>query len=184
MNRKRIAAGILTASLLLTFAACGEAPASGATDKATSSGVQSKAENKETGTSSADAGAQGVGSITQVFGKVTSVTGNEITLSLANPPEVEQEEESSQPPQGGGEIVAAVEMVPATEAIPGGGEAVELPKIELTYTGEEKDFQVPAGAEILGKDGTSATLDSLKKGNVIMLNIDHNNKITLLSIFE
>lgn len=124
--------------------------------------------------------------MTQVFGKIKMVAGNEITLSMAEPPQTEQEQEGSAPTEEGGGATITTEAVPATAITPaeGGGDAVKLPKIELTYTGEEKDFQIPAGASVLGTDGSEAGVDSLKKGNVIMMNIDENGKVLLLSVWE
>ncbi|MDL2236901.1 hypothetical protein LJC56_03595 [Christensenellaceae bacterium OttesenSCG-928-K19] len=57
-----------------------------------------------------------------------------------------------------------------------GGGMGEGQELELEYTGETKSILVPAGAEILSLIGTEGTLDSIKKGSVLMLTVDDMTK--------
>lgn len=106
-----------------------------------------------------------------------------ILISMAKMPDLE--DEISKTPAGGGsgetgKTMPAAEMAPAQE----GGGNMEQPKLELEYTGEEKDYTVPAGASIIGATRQTETIQSIQKGSVLLLNLDENGVAVSITVCE
>lgn len=149
----------ILALLILTMTAC-------------SSGQDADKAPEPTAQTDADAQSTEPTADTQTyFGKIKQVVGNEITLDLAENPidDFETGWETDVSAESGSGSVAAVQM---TAAMPAGStldEPVEE-HMELTYTGEEKAFTVPAGVQIYDlSHGQDVQLSALKKGAVVMV---------------
>lgn len=100
-----------------------------------------------------------------LYGKVTSVVGNEIELALAEMPEVPEVPEGSVTEIGDGMVAAT--LVPASSA--GAGEDAES-NIELS--GEVKNVTIPAGTKIYSM-GQETPVTSIKKGSLISMTVDN-----------
>lgn len=176
-NMKKILVAVLAAGMLWSLAACGAPDQKSETQSQQEAGAEEPKQKQ-------DAPSETAAVDSQIFGKVKAIAGNELTFSLAKMPSLEGDEEEK--PAGGGDTggmegaIAATETVPAQE----GGEGMEQPKIDLEYTGEEKEFIVPAGAPILGTGGQNETLQSIKKGNVLLLNLDKDGVIVSVTVCE
>lgn len=187
---KKIIFTIILAATITSFTACsGDTSSSKPYQDSVSSSSSSQTNSEKPDVSSEVSigdtsggeinGSQGV-ALKAVFGKVSSVAGNEVDLSLAKDPyEIDEENTSSGKDSGG--MVAAVEMVPAAEGDT--NEVVQTPKMELEYTGESKSMVIPTGVKINGKTGGTAGTEDIKKGSVIMILMD-NDKISEISILE
>ena len=200
MKSKKIIAALLAAGMTLSFVACAEG------DPSSSSGESSVPSSQNSSSSPTPESSEGSGGSsspevksTQVFGKVKSVAGNEITLNLANMPDVDMETDVGEGSgegqggitvEGGGAGVAAIKSETVTIAEDaGGGEKISGGEIqrsntELEYTGEEQDFIIPAGAKIYGVSGADEAMDAIKKGSILMMNLDENGNIVSVSIWE
>ena len=177
MKMKKVIAALLAAGILLSFAACENGAPSGKPESSQVGGGSSSGESSAPETA-------GMG--TQAFGKVTSIAGNEMTLSMANVPAPEEKESSGESSQNT-DPGTMTHAIPATELTPaqeGGGKAMERPKTELEYTGEEKDFTIPAGAPITGADGQNETMEAIQKGSVLILNLDEAGNIVSIGMWE
>lgn len=121
------------------------------------------------------------------FGKVKQIIGNEVTLELAENPLDDYEDESgaNDTAENGSGDMAAVEM---TEALPAGS-AADTPveeHMELTYTGEEMNFTIPAGVQIYSlSHGQYVQLSSLQKGSVLSITVQgDSNVVSEVEIWE
>lgn len=180
MKFKKLLAALLAAGMVWSLAACG----TGAAPKEKGEPPSQQETGKEAGASEPEAPPENAVQGSQIFGKVKAVAGNELTLSMAKMPVVE--DEAGEKPGAGGDAGGMAEMMPATEMMPAqeGGGAIEQPKIELEYTGEEKDYTVPAGAPIIGTTGQNETIQSIQKGSVLLLNLDKNGGVISITVCE
>lgn len=134
--------------------------------------VACSSEGGKTNVSSGDKKNQG--EVEQTWGKIDSIAGNSMKVSLAKEPS--EEERLS----GGAGVMIVDENDPnvgetnVTVTTDESGkeivEGVQEPKIELEYTGEKKEITIPAGATIFNlQTGTETKMDELKKGTVIQI---------------
>ena len=160
---KKICAVVLCGMMTLSLVACSTEP-----DKQPESSGASSQSEMSTKT-------------TMTYGKVSSVTGNEIEFSLAKDPFGGDEVESSSGTEGGGMAAATL-----TEAVEGGdGAAQEAPKMDLEYTGESESYTIPAGVKIIGINGNEEQLSAIKKGSVLAITKDDaTGAVTTINIFE
>ncbi|MBE5107905.1 hypothetical protein IGI01_22425 [Bacillus thuringiensis] len=109
------------------------------------------------------------------FGKVTKIVGNELELKIGkNPIEEEKVSEEKSDSNNKGEVPAAK----SSEA-----KSVEdLPK-ELEYTGEEMSLKVNAGVEVVDQ-GKKANLTAIKKGAIVVVEIDKKEKVKTIMIIN
>ncbi|MHC1746797.1 MAG: hypothetical protein AB9856_00235 [Cellulosilyticaceae bacterium] len=129
----------------------------------------------------------------KLFGQVSDIVGNDITLSLAT--FVDKGDE------GGGETMIVDEngqMRPANESDKPseGGEMIMIPmpdgegddsegdsqagaieKLPIEYTGETKELTIPAGAKITNLAGKEISFDKIKKGTLLQVTVDESNDI-------
>ena len=129
----------------------------------------------------------------KLFGQVSDIVGNDITLSLAT--FVDKGDE------GGGESMIVDEngqMRPANESDKPseGGEMIMIPmpdgegddsdgdsqagaieKLPIEYTGETKELTIPAGAKITNLSGKEVSFDKIKKGTLLQVTVDESNDI-------
>ncbi|SJZ55662.1 hypothetical protein [Anaerorhabdus furcosa] len=114
-----------------------------------------------------------------VFGKITSMTGNEIELDLAKDPTGEEQdlEENED-----GSIKAAT-LTESANAEDNANQTNENEdKMKLEYTGEKLSVNVPAGIDISNfSSGSELKLTDLKEGSVIAVTRDKTTK-ALISI--
>lgn len=119
------------------------------------------------------------------LGEVSGKVGNDITLSIGklileneggDSQSYMVDENGNQVPvegdmgdNAGGETI----MIPMPEDTgvdegdsEGGGEIEKLP---IEFTGEVREFSIPAGAKIVNAAGKETTLDSIKKGSLVQL---------------
>lgn len=97
--------------------------------------------NSQSSSSSASASSQ---NLELLYGRVSEVAGNELTLDLAKLPG--EDEAASAPENADGEVAAAV-MAPAMEAGEAGGQTGASERTELDYTGESKSVVISRRAE-------------------------------------
>ena len=132
--------------------------------------------------------------VTQVYGKVKSIIGNEIEVSLAKNP-FELSEEELEALEGGMEIGQAVTVTDSIAAMPSDGEGGnfslligEQEPLELEYTGETKSFTIPTGTTILNYlTGGEGSINDIKEGSVIAIAMDgeeDNQKVFAVDIME
>ena len=105
------------------------------------------------------------------YGKVSSVAGNEIEVSIAKDPYENLEGQGSQNKDEMAD--GSMSMTTSSEAALTDGNNEDQggakERIEMEYTGETKSFTIPAGAEIIEGLGQQGKISSLKKGSVIMI---------------
>lgn len=128
------------------------------------------------------------------FGKITSITGNSMTVSLAKEPDEETMREYRDSgllaypsddnkavvyEEGPSDVAANVEVAVSGEDPAISDEEVyaelgiEPPTLELKYTDEVKEFTIPAGARLNNfKECVVISLEALKKGNVVEILTD------------
>ena len=156
--------------------------------------------DKETVISPGDNETADFQNVTQVYGKVKSIIGNEIEVSLAkNPFELSEEElealEGEIELEGGMEIGQAVTVTDSIAAMPsdveGGNFSLligEQEPLELEYTGETKSFTIPTGTTILNYlTGGEGSINDIKEGSVIAIAMDgeeDNQKVFAVDIME
>lgn len=157
---------ILAGALALSLVACG-----GNTPKAPSSNSQNSPNSQST---------ENKISTTSYFGKITSVTGNELEINLAKEPE-EPEQAESTPKNEGGDMAAAT-MTPATPAGEAGGGAAQRTELELTD--ELKSFIIPAGLPIKDASGNEKQLSDIKKGSIMNIFADENGTVKEVFLYE
>lgn len=103
------------------------------------------------------------------YGKISSVAGNEIEVSIAKDPYENLEGQDSQ--NNDDMTDGSMAMTMSGEAIldDGSNQGGAEERIEMEYTGETKSFTIPAGAKITEGLGQEGKISSLKKGSVIMI---------------
>lgn len=103
-----------------------------------------------------------------LFGKVTSIVGNEIELALAEMPEVEtppvEEDTAGENDIPEGTVSAATGTI-AVDPSSNAGENME-------FTGETLTITIPAGVQIYSM-GQETTLSALKKGSLVSVMVDN-----------
>ncbi|RHN01672.1 hypothetical protein [Dielma fastidiosa] len=123
----------------------------------------------------------------EYFGRVESVAGNEIELQLAQTPGIT--DGNNEGSAGGMEGETAIGGV----ADGGGSDATakdpvtESPKKlseMIEYSGENKSFILPAGITINSLSGGKADLTSIRKGSVILIQVDEAGNVTACEIWE
>ncbi|MEG1932706.1 MAG: hypothetical protein RR075_06315 [Pygmaiobacter sp.] len=117
---------------------------------------------------------------TAYFGKISSVAGNEIELNLAKEPELPPQSESA-PADDADEMAAAI-MTPAVSTEEGSKGAAT--RVEVEYTGELKEFVIPAGMPILDALGNEKQLSDIKKGSIMNIFVDDTDTITEVFLYE
>lgn len=104
-----------------------------------------------------------------LYGKVSSVVGNEIELALANPPGEDEAQDDG-------------ESVPVE--LPGGILVTQKEPINvesMEYTGESLTFTLPAGTKFYS-DGQETTLSAVKKGSVVSVIVDNLEDMNIQSV--
>lgn len=114
------------------------------------------------------------------YGKVKSIVGNEIEIEIGTVPEETWNEEI--PPEERKKSHVPMVQIEERENPPGMEDIVvpnppeyggsifgENGEINLTYTGESRTLIIPAGTDIRNRLGKKETLDSIKKGTVLMV---------------
>lgn len=187
---KKIITLILFCAVACALAACSQSqqpsPEGTSSTPPTASDVSPEATDCENATSA---------SVQTVYGKITQVVGNNISLSLGNLPQdglvkgnedtVEQtitmedaiargldvEENSANDLPAGSQIFM---VAPSDGESDGTGDqaASSAPQMELEYTGEVLDYTIPAGISILNIFGEEVTMNELTKGTIVMLMVD------------
>lgn len=133
--------------------------------------------------------------VTQLYGKVKSVIGNEIELSLAKNPFELSEEELEGGIEGSVEIGQAITVTESAMAIPAEGGDMQndlvlgdQEPLELEYTGETQSFIIPTGVSILNYlTGGKGSIDDIKEGSVISIVMngeEDEQKIFAIDIME
>ena len=108
-----------------------------------------------------------------LYGKITSITGNEIQVALAKPPADDGR---------GAEELQGEAITPSENDMPVvGGESIQDPASDLTFTGETRSFSLPAGIQIHSM-GQEITLSGLNKGDVISVSVDPENPDTVVAV--
>lgn len=111
------------------------------------------------------------------YGKISSVAGNEIEVSIAKDQFDNGGEDAPSSDEPGGED--AFSMTSSMAATEGDGEdqggAEE--RVEMEFTGETKSFTIPAGAEIFQGAGQGGQLSSLKKGSVVIVYVNKESGV-------
>lgn len=187
---KKIILALMIVSVMVAGGACSKS-----TDVEESSSVSSISES----------GSESNEDAISMFGKVTSITGNEIELEIAEPPfdndtlaaadsSVVQGEEFVYEWNGDEELPGGVEgsvdgeSVGTIIAISGEDGEMQIigadggEKMDLKYTGESKSIIIPAGTEIMNMIGGPGSLDDIKKGSVLMLGVDDANASVLKAL--
>lgn len=103
------------------------------------------------------------------YGKISSVAGNEIEVSIANNPFDNTDNDTGKPDDNQG---TSTPTSSSSAAAVGEGEeenAGAEERIEMEFTGETKSFTIPAGAEIFQGAGQGGEISSLKKGSVVII---------------
>lgn len=109
----------------------------------------------------------------QTYGKITSVIGNEIEVSIANNPFLNSEEGEEELPEGGMvamETTDSIAAAPAGEGEISGDILMNENKLELEYTGETESYTIPTGTIIFSMNG-QGTINDLKEGSVVSISI-------------
>lgn len=155
---KKLMTLVFVAILALTLAACG---AEGAGNQGDVSSGQ------EAGDQFALAGDEN-----SIYGKIISITGNEIEVAVAERPT----EDAS-----GGDELEGDPIVPGENDSPIVGDEIEVTTDDLKYTGETKTLTIPAGVKITNM-GEEINLSSLKKGDVVSISVDPEDPDTVVAV--
>jgi outer membrane murein-binding lipoprotein Lpp len=113
------------------------------------------------------------------FGKVKSITGNEVEIEMALFPDWNKDEDIK---PGDKKKPGASQSKAEIRENPSGQEDYYAPdpdssifgedgEINLTYTGESKALIIPAGADIRNILGGKASLQEIKKGSALMIKL-------------
>ncbi|MEG0339708.1 MAG: hypothetical protein RR573_07300 [Oscillospiraceae bacterium] len=145
---------LLAGAMIFTFASCGN------TSNSTASSSSQPPEIKT------------------YFGKVSSVTGNEIDIDLAKEPEMEKAPSQEPDAEGG---MAAATMTPAT---PAGGTQGAAQRVEVEYTGNIKSITIPAGIKPKNAIGDEKQLSDIKKGSIVNIFTDASDNVTEVFIYD
>lgn len=150
-NMKKLTMLLLTLVLALSFAACAAKPSSSDLDVISASGDY-------------------------IYGKITTITGNEIEMALAKIPEENDEAEPGDMPGDDIEIPMGENAMPAV-----GGPVIDDVTDNLEFTGEKKSLTIPAGIKVYSM-GQEIKLSNLKKGDIISVAVDSENPDTVISV--
>lgn len=110
------------------------------------------------------------------YGKISSVAGNEIEVSIAKNT-LDNDEDNNEKlggTEGSSTPTSSSSSIAAGEGEDQGG-AEE--RIEMEFTGETKTFTIPAGAEIFQGAGQGGQLSSLKKGSVVIVYVNKESGV-------
>lgn len=204
---KKILMAALSAILLLSFVAC-SVPAVPQASPGILEGSASPAGGAFPSEGADSAGAQ---TVETLYGKVKSLVGNSLTLDLAKQPEGGDTStvipEGAEPDTIGEAAISSSKSVTIT----GNGDAGEndgegdgsvqyfaedasgnviqvnpedISKLELEYTGETKDFTIPAGLKIYDSIGKELKMSDLKEGNVLMVMQREDGSIESIIVME
>ena len=149
---------LLTLAMLFTLAACGSQAGGDQTQEPNQSDVLDgdvsggEDENYES-----------------LYGKVTSIVGNEIELALAELPDDDAGDGDDDPTP-----VELPGSIVVTQKEPINVESME-------YTGESLTFTVPAGTQFYS-DGQETVLSAVKKGSVVSVTVDNREDMNIQSI--
>lgn len=131
---------------------------------------------------------------TRLYGKVVSVVGNELELTLGTPKtdivkekndavdKALEEAEAEKPKDG---VMAAVPMTPATagdggDFVTGGEVESNEPLVPITYTEEKKDITIPVGmAYVDFADKGRTSFEGIKEGNVLCIEMTGDQVSTI-----
>lgn len=129
----------------------------------------------------------------QVYmGQVKDIVGNDVTLSLGNlmiendggdNQAMMVDENGNQIPVEGdispdpGSQMVLIPMPDDSENSGDTTEGGEIEKLPIEFTGDVRDFTIPAGAKILNGVGKEITLDSVKKGSLVQLIINESSGV-------
>lgn len=147
---KKMIAILLAMVTILSLAACGS---------------QSEDENMQTAIDAGDGLVAVGGEENMIFGKVTSMVGNEIKMKVGTLPEISEEEDepNEDVPAAGGDSAAAAPAVLMSEET-----------YELDYTGETMEFIANSGIKIMSM-GQECSLANIKEGSVIGIIVEDAN---------
>ncbi|MEG0239078.1 hypothetical protein [Anaerorhabdus sp.] len=110
-----------------------------------------------------------------MYGKIKTMTGNEIVIDLAKDPFVDESVIDENPEAQEGEVIAATTLEASTtmsDAAASDAKENEA-KMELEYTGESISLIVPTGVEIFDFiKGGELKLTDMKEGSVITITKD------------
>lgn len=155
---KKLMTLVLVAVLALSLAACG---VKGAGNQGGVSGSQ------EASDQFAFAGDEN-----SIYGKITSITGNELEVAVAERPTDDN---------GGVEELKGEPMTPNENDSPIVADEIEDTTNDLKYTGESKTFTIPAGVKITGM-GEEINLSGLKKGDIVSVSVDPEDPDTVVAV--
>ena len=108
------------------------------------------------------------------YGKITSITGNELEIALAKKPENNAGYESSWSEAG-------VQIPMGDNDMPVAGGDIDGSIAEIELTGETMKLTVPAGVKIYS-GGQEINLSGLKKGDMVSVVFDGEDQNIILSI--
>lgn len=132
--------------------------------------VTKKFENKGNISDNAESGEQGafinVGD--SIYGKITSIIGNEIEIAIAKKIE---DEDAELDDMKGEAIIPNENDMPVI-----GGSGSDDAADNLEFTGETKSFTISAGIKIYNM-GQEINLSSLKKGDIISVSVDSDDTV-------
>ncbi len=142
----------------------------------------------------------------EVFGKVSSIVGNELALDVAKMPEEylngpENEDDGAAMDGGSGEVTisgqgsgdgndsGSNEDSPQIAMIGknGGVQMInpdDIPKMELEYTGEQRKLTIPAGLPVTDAYGNAMKSSDLKEGNVLKISFTPEGTISSIDVME
>lgn len=184
---KKITMIALTMALSLSLAACSNSASS-----------QSAVPESQTPAGSSASGMDAEETTTLYYGKISGMVGNQMTLAVANAPDFGDLEGETYD----GPVIADSEDAekyglpgedydgPLAQMLPDDTAAdviydedtIAEQQLELEYTGEEKDFTIPAGASVLNYMGQPSTSDALRKGLIVQLEVNKDTGI-VTSVF-
>ncbi|GMQ61484.1 hypothetical protein [Vallitalea maricola] len=175
---KKIILMAVAATLVLTLAACSNGANN--SSKPNPQPESSQGEQEQTA------------KIQTYIGEVKDKVGNDITLSVGNLI-LENEngdgqgmmidENGNQVPIEGGigdNAGGQTIMIPAPDDGGADGNSTdgsEIEKLPIEFTGEVRDFTIPAGAKVINAMGKETTLDSIKKGSLVQLIINETSGV-------
>lgn len=111
------------------------------------------------------------------YGKISSVAGNEIEVSLAKDQFDNGGEDAPSPDEPGGEEAGMMTSSSAAAAVNGEEQGGAEERVEMEFTGETKSFTIPAGAEIFQGAGQGGQLSSLKKGSIVIVYVNKESGV-------
>lgn len=182
---KKLIVTALAFTLTFALAAC-----SGGQTKAPD-GARSSAPT-QTENSSGSAG--DVATIQSYMGQVSDKVGNDITVSLGeiildsgdgSGETYYVDENGETRPSDGNDVEAgdgAMIMIPAPDDAAGGGtegstEDAPAEQLPIEFTGEVREFTIPAGAKITNAMGKEVSFDNVTKGSLVQLIVNETTGV-------